>query len=183
MNCDILHLNYEYDRDKLNEESKAIDYMSVQINYSTGQEKVYNSLKKEEIDWWNTQETWKYSKKFSIDHIKNFPETSRIYYDFKNILGVTDEEIRVRFVKQKINTEAKSHVDSTPSSINFIICGSITPILFEDEREYFYEAALLNVSKAHSVPMQRKTDRLLLKMNLLAMPFETARERIINELL
>ncbi|MEY2924973.1 MAG: hypothetical protein RLZZ337_1521 [Bacteroidota bacterium] len=183
MNCDILHIKYEYDRDKLNDESKQINYKPVHVDHNIREKKVYDSFKKEEIGWWKTQETWKYSEKFSLDHIKNFSETSRIYHDFKNILKLTDEEIRIRFVTQKINTEAKSHVDATPASINFLIYGSATPIIFEDEREYFYEAALLNVSKAHSVPIQRKTDRLLLKMNLLTMSFETARERILNELL
>lgn len=183
MNCDILYLNYKYDRDKLTEESKGIDYTAIQINNNTCERKVYNSLKKDETGWWKTQETWRYTKKFSLGQIKSLPETSRIYHDFKNILGVTDDEIRVHFVKQKINTGVKSHVDGTKSSINFIIYGGITPILFEDEREYFYEAALLNVSKVHSVPIQKETDRLLLKMNLDKMSFRTARERIINALL
>ena len=49
------------------------------------------------------------------------------------------------------------HVDvGTPCAINFIIKGEETPVVFEEEGTFFYKNALLNVSKKHIMPQNKK---------------------------
>ena len=107
------------------------------------------------------------------------PEASRILNLFRDVLET--DNIEANFFTQQKDTEVKTHVDvGTPCAINFIIRGDVTPIVFEEGRPHYYNNALLDVSKRHSVPRQLETERLVFKLRILDQSFEEAQKKIIN---
>ena len=98
---------------------------------------------------------------------------------FKGVLET--DNIEANFFTQQEGTEVKTHVDvGTPCAINFIISGAATPIIFEEGGTHYYQNALLDVSKRHSVPKQVETERLLFKLRILDHTFEEAQKKIIE---
>jgi len=177
------------DRDQLERESAICDYVPInrvtlkrlqmdKSNNSYGK-KFSEYLDKEDKDWWMRQDTWQSSINADTDMLRFMPEASRILAMFKSVLDT--DNIEANFFTQQKDTEVKAHVDvGTPCAINFIIRGDATPIVFEESGTHFYNTALLDVSKRHSVPRQLETERLVFKLRILDQTFEEAQKKIIN---
>ena len=177
------------DRDQLECESEVCDYVPInrvtlrrlqmdKTNNSYGK-KFSDYLDSEDKDWWMRQDTWQSSMNADAEMLFKMPETTRILTLFKGVLQT--ERIEANFFSQQQGTTVKPHVDvGTPCAINFIIRGNATPIIFEDGGTHYYQNALLDVSKRHSVPEQVDDKRLVFKLRILDLPFEEAQKKIIN---
>lgn len=177
------------DREALKNESKVCNFVPInritlkrlqmdKSNNSYGK-KFSEYLDNEDKDWWMRQDTWQSSINASNDMLNDMPETARILTLFKGVLET--DNIEANFFTQQEGTEVKTHVDvGTPCAINFIISGAATPIIFEEGGTHYYQNALLDVSKRHSVPKQVDTERLLFKLRILDQTFEEAQKKIIK---
>ena len=177
------------DRDQLERESAICDYVPInrvtlkrlqmdKSNNSYGS-KFSDYLNKEDKEWWMRQDTWQSSINADADKLRFMPEASRILNLFRGVLET--DNIEANFFTQQKDTEVKAHVDvGTPCAINFIIRGDATPIVFEETGTHFYNNALLDVSKRHSVPRQLETERLVFKLRILDQSFEEAQKKIIK---
>ena len=177
------------DRDQLERESAICDYVPInrvtlrrlkmdKDNSSYGS-KFSDYLDKEDKDWWLRQDTWQSSINADEDKLRFMPEASRILNLFRGVLET--DNIEANFFTQQKDTEVKAHVDvGTPCAINFIIRGGATPIVFEESGTHYYNNALLDVSKRHSVPIQVETERLVFKLRILDHSFEEAQKKIIK---
>jgi hypothetical protein len=187
----VIHkLDYiSIDRDQLERESAICDYVPInrvtlkrlQMDKSNGSygSKFSDYLDKEDKEWWMSQDTWQSSINADEDKLRFMPEASRILNLFRGVLET--DAIEANFFTQQKDTEVKTHVDvGTPCAINFIIRGDATPIVFEETGTHFYNNALLDVSKRHSVPLQLETERLVFKLRILDQTFEEAQKKIIN---
>jgi len=176
-------------RDQLERESAICDYVPInrvtlrrlkmdKSNSSYGS-KFSDYLDSEDKEWWLRQDTWQSSINADEDLLRFMPEASRILIMFKGVLET--DNIEANFFSQQKDTTVKTHIDvGTPCAINFIIRGNKTPIVFEDSGEHYYQNALLDVSKRHSVPKQIDDDRLVFKLRILDVSFEEAQNKIIK---
>ena len=127
-------------------------------------------------------EHWKQAKFFGEredgeDNLNNYQETKRVTDYFKNILQSND--IRPRFYLLDSNTSVPEHTDqNTQCGINIILSKDAGPVRFKNVGEYFYKTALLNVSQTHDVPAWPGEDRLLLKISIMDVDFNTAKNRL-----
>ena len=171
------------------EESKVCDYVPINRvtlrrvkmgSYAETKGKKFSDfLNEEDKDWWLKQDTWQSSINADEDKLRFMPEASRILNLFRGVLET--DNIEANFFTQQKDTEVKAHVDvGTPCAINFIIRGDATPIVFEESGTHYYNNALLDVSKRHSVPRQVETERLVFKLRILDQSFEEAQKKIIK---
>lgn len=177
MNSDILHLDYEYDKIQLAKESNFCKYRGIDDIFLENAENTqfFDFAKERNKHWFTNQQKWKLSKKIDEKTFQSMPESFRIYNYFKKILNTN---LAANFFIVEKNTELKPHIDVRQSAINFIITGNSTPIIFEENRAYYYNCALINIKKTHSVPFQADTDRLLFKLSMTDMSFKEAKERL-----
>lgn len=105
-------------------------------------------------------------------------------------LGLKDYVIdyRPRFYTLDANEFLMTHVDlGTQCSLNFVIQGGNSPVIFEGEMEvkpdvnsrfqYFYESALFNTTKPHGV-VNDNEDRIIFKISIFDKTYEEVREKI-----
>ena len=112
------------------------------------------------------------------DNLDNYPETKRVTQIFADLIQTQD--IRPRFYKLEANTSVPEHIDhNTKCGVNIILSKHAGPVEFVGQGTYDYRVALLNTSQLHCVP-SFPHERILLKMSIMDVDFETAKQRIIN---
>jgi len=170
----------DYDKDALIEEARSRVYQAYGASkYDKGAD----------TGWFKRVDSfvlsnWKQAKflredKDGEDWLENYPETNKITKHFKDIIGCTD--IRPRFYMLDANTSVPEHTDqNTQCGINIILSDDPGPVRFKMAGEFFYKVALLNVSETHDVPAWPGEDRLLLKISIMDVDFQTAKERLKN---
>ena len=93
---------------------------------------------------------------------------------FEEILGVS---IKPRFYIQEKGFTLPFHKDrGTLCAINFVLSNSKDPIEFREE-SHEYAIALINVQEEHQVTALTE-DRILFKLSIFDIDFDTARQRI-----
>jgi len=113
------------------------------------------------VDYWRVIR----HKDLQSDIVKNYCENFKETY---NIPGKVDG----RFYRLKANNTLPMHIDSgTKCSINFLLNGEGSPVVFENIGTYVYKQALLNTSVMHSVVNGNK-DRILFKISIFEMEFD-----------
>ena len=185
MNDFIYKFDIPFDKAKLIKESQAFDYETINT------ESIYRNRKSEEFDqrsflkkniklirWLNSQTSWSTSSTVKDDKIK-LEESERIFKIFTDIFGT--EDIEYYYLTQKQGTDVKQHVDAGVScAINIIASGKETPIDFQDHGKETYKVALLNVTKAHGVPIQEEEDRVIFKIRFVNRSYEEVRDKLIE---
>jgi len=112
------------------------------------------------------------------DNVTNYPETARVTEHFADIIGSND--IRPRYYKLKANTSVPEHIDhNTKCGVNIILNKNPGPVEFVDVGKFYYRVALLNTTQLHSVPPHLQ-ERILLKMSIMDVDFDTAKRRLLN---
>jgi hypothetical protein len=94
-----------------------------------------------------------------------------LYQQIENITGSKD--IEIRYIVQKANYEVAEHKDLTHRcAINIMLSTDYGPIVI-NEKEIYYDCALINTQKNHSVPAY-KNDRKILKFGIRDIDYEEA---------
>lgn len=110
------------------------------------------------------------------DNVNNYPETNRVTKYFANIIGTKD--IRPRFYKLEAGGEVPEHVDhNTKCGVNIILNDNAGPVEFVGVGLFDYRIALLNTSRLHRVPAHPQ-ERILLKLSIMDVDYDTAKKRI-----
>jgi hypothetical protein len=205
----LFKFNYEYDKEQLKKEfaimSESIDTELHTVNsellYRVANNRndidpdifpKYHDLKDKER--WDNINSWTI-RAFSGGNDYNTyelfqqccPEMKRISEELTKVVGSAGGNLMVPyFLLQEQDTEVPVHIDmGFKCAINLIVDGSNTPIYFRDEdgtvTEYNYDNALLNVCGVfHGVPEQQDTRRIILKFRIVDVPYEVARERMVE---
>lgn len=146
----ILHLNLQYDKIKLRQEFRRLDF-----------NKSFTSP--------NIKDTW---LRATLDDLTKYPIIKSLHENFKesNILGFTLQP----------NAYVHMHTDpKTRCSINFILSDDYGPAIFEEFGKVSYECALFNNSRMHMVPSY-PMERLLLMFAYYDRSFNDVKEMIIS---
>lgn len=110
------------------------------------------------------------------DHLINYPETKRVTKYFASIIQTND--IRPRYYKLEANTSVPEHVDhNTKCGVNIILNDNAGPVEFVGVGLFDYRVALLNTSELHRVPAHPQ-ERILLKLSIMDIDYDTAKKRI-----
>ena len=129
------------------------------------------------MDYWTQARFFGHDEE-GEDHLENYPETERVTRYFANI--VQSKDIRPRFYRLDANSAVPEHIDhNTKCGINIILSEHAGPVEFIGRGQYEYRVALLNTSELHRVPAYPH-ERILLKMSIMDVDFETAKTRIMN---
>ena len=89
----------------------------------------------------------------------------------------SNEKINCYFYILEKNHSIGTHSDPTTlCSINILLSDRNAPIII-DNKKYFYNTALLDTSREHSVPSS-DNDRVMLKFSFTKTSFEVAKERL-----
>jgi len=108
----------------------------------------------------------------STDVLRNFSDLKT------KQLGIP---VKARYYKLKANTQLIWHTDlGTKCAINYILNENSSSVLFgdwKDYQEFTYDAALLDVSKSHSV-INNNTDRILLKLSIIDHTYDEVYEKL-----
>lgn len=97
--------------------------------------------------------------------------------EFSALLGC---KIKARFYRQYVGYTLDFHKDrGTLCSINFVLNDNPDPIRFR-YGEFYYTTALLNVQAEHAVSAVTK-DRLLFKLSIFDLSYETVKLRLIEK--
>jgi hypothetical protein len=112
------------------------------------------------------------------DDLNNYPETNKVTKYFAKLIESRD--IRPRYYKLTANTAVPEHIDhNTKCGINIILNEDPGPVEFVGVGQFDYRIALLNTTRLHSVPPHPQ-ERILLKMSIMDIDFETAKRRLIS---
>ena len=110
------------------------------------------------------------------DNINNYPETKRVTDIFADIIQTKD--IRPRYYKLESNTSVPEHIDhNTKCGVNIILNDSAGPVDFIGVGKFNYKIALINTTKLHQVPAYPQ-ERILLKLSIMDVDYNTAKKRI-----
>jgi hypothetical protein len=145
----VLHLNYKIDKQLLLKEAQTVK------NLATGYtDSRYPDLKMD--DWLVGHHSSEYVEQIMRDFgIKGKP----------------------RFYWLQPYAVIPEHVDNgTLCGLNFILTDQASPITFGD-RDYFYEAILVNTSLPHSV-INNEHERIMFKISIFDETFEQVAEKI-----
>jgi hypothetical protein len=145
----VLHLNYKIDKQLLLKEAQAVK------NLATGYtDSRYPDLKMD--DWLVGHHSSEYVEQVMRDFgIKGKP----------------------RFYWLQPYAVIPEHVDNgTLCGLNFILTDQASPITFGD-KDYFYEAILVNTSLPHSV-INNEHERIMFKISIFDETFEQVAEKI-----
>ena len=94
-----------------------------------------------------------------------------LYQQIKIITG--SNNIEIRYIIQKANYEVKEHTDLTHiCAINIILSDNYGPSI-RDGKKVYYNCALINTQKPHSIP-PFNADRKILKFGILDINYEEA---------
>ena len=94
-----------------------------------------------------------------------------LYQQVKDITGSND--IEIRYIVQKADYAIAEHKDLTHKcAINIILSDEYGPIVI-DNKKIYYDCALINTQKNHSVPAF-KNDRKILKFGIRDIGYEEA---------
>jgi hypothetical protein len=145
----VLHLTYNIDKQRLLKEARAIKDQAVGYTDSR-----YPDLKMD--DWLVGHHSSEYVEQIMKDFgIKGKP----------------------RFYWLQPHAVIPEHVDNgTLCGLNFILTDQASPITFGD-KDYFYEAILVNTSLPHSV-INNEHERIMFKISIFDETFEQVAEKI-----
>jgi len=114
------------------------------------------------------------------DDLNNYPETNKVTKYFANL--IESQDTRPRYYKLEANTAVPKHVDhNTKCGINIMLSDKAGPVEFLDVGQFDYRVALLNTSQMHCVPPYPE-ERILLKLSIMDVDFETVKLRLKNGL-
>jgi len=167
----------DYSSDKLLHEAYSRDYepFIVPKDDVNSDPNWFHSDKDVHMDQW-TQARFFGHEDDGSDNVNNYPETARVTEHFANIIGTND--IRPRYYKLKAGGEVPEHVDhNTKCGVNIILNDSAGPVEFVDVGQFEYRVALLNTSRLHRVPAHPQ-ERILLKLSIMDVDYDTAKKRI-----
>jgi hypothetical protein len=149
----VLHLNYKIDKQLLLKEAQAVKNLATSYTDSR-----YPDLKMD--DWLVGHHSSEYVEQVMRDFgIKGKP----------------------RFYWLQPYAVIPEHVDNgTLCGLNFILTDQASPITFGD-KNYFYEAILVNTSLPHSV-INNEYERIMFKISIFDETFDQVAEKIKNYL-
>lgn len=112
------------------------------------------------------------------DNLNNYPETNKVTKYFAKL--IESQDIRPRYYKLEANTSVPEHIDhNTKCGVNIILNEDPGPVEFVGVGQFDYRVALLNTTQLHSVP-PHPHERILLKLSIMDIDFETAKRRLIS---
>jgi len=167
----------DYSSDKLLHEAYSRDYepFIVPQDDVNSDPNWFHSDNDVHMDQWTQARFFGYEEDGS-DNVNNYPETARVTKHFANIIGTKD--IRPRYYKLKAGGEVPEHIDhNTKCGVNIILNESAGPVEFVDVGQFEYRVALLNTSRLHRVPAHPQ-ERILLKLSIMDVDYDTAKKRI-----
>jgi hypothetical protein len=144
----IMHLKLEYDKIKLREEFRRLDFKTF-----------FTSP--------NIKDTW---LRATLQDTNDYPIIDSLHKKFKgsNIIAFT----------LRPNAYVHMHTDpKTRCAVNIILSDDYGPAIFEEFGEVKYECALFNNSRMHMVPAYPK-ERLLLMFAYLENSYEEIRDQL-----
>lgn len=132
----IKHLDLKYDKDKLDTEFNSMLL------------EVYRPSRSKGVSWFDYQNDW-YTKTLGNE----CQEVNRLRDLFTEIFN---KKITAKFFRLKEGVEIPPHTDMGHKvCINIILEGS-SPIMFRGGDTEYYNCAMINVAKRHSVPAGSK---------------------------
>ena len=109
--------------------------------------------------------------------VKGYEEVNRLVEYTKSKLG--DVDIRPRFYVQKKDVFVPEHKDiGTECAINILLSDDCAPITYKDFGDIYYKCALINTQETHCV--NTDVERILFKLSIMDMKYETAASRLRN---
>lgn len=176
---EVIHMfDFEnYNQQKLLDEAYSRQYepFTVPIDDDESDPEWFTSGKDVHMDHWK-QAKFFGEEEDGSDNINNYPETKRVTEYFQKIIKSNDT--RPRFYKLESNTSVPEHIDhNTKCGVNIILNDSAGPVDFIGVGKFNYKIALLNTTKLHQVPAYPQ-ERILLKLSIMDVDYDTAKKRI-----
>ena len=176
---EVIHMfDFEnYNQQKLLDEAYSRQYepFEVPMNDINSDPNWFQRGSDVHMDNW-TQARFFNEQEDGSDNINNYPETKRVTDIFADIIQTKD--IRPRYYKLESNTSVPEHIDhNTKCGVNIILNDSAGPVEFVGVGLFDYRVALLNTSRLHRVPAYPQ-ERILLKLSIMDVDYDTAKKRI-----
>lgn len=169
----------DYDQEQLLAEARSRRYEPFKVNmHDVNSDPNWFELGKNVcMDNW-TQARFFNEEADGSDDLNNYSETKKVTEYFAKLIGTSD--IRPRYYRLEANSTVPEHIDhNTKCGVNIILSRHAGPVEFIGHGQYDYRVALLNTSKLHCVPAYPH-ERILLKLSIMDIDFETAKRRLIN---
>lgn len=81
-----------------------------------------------------------------------------------NLSRIINAEVKPRYYRQSAESDLQPHVDLNATVALNVVLGGSGPVTFDYEHEFYYKAALLNVTELHSV--RTEDTRILFRLTM-----------------
>jgi hypothetical protein len=81
-----------------------------------------------------------------------------------NLSQIINDRVKPRYYRQSAGSDLEPHVDLNATVALNVVLGGTGPVTFDKKYEYHYKAALLNVTKLHSV--HTEDTRILFRLTM-----------------
>lgn len=129
--------------------------------------KDYNlPTKEEDREWFMNKSSWGVAEALGEER----DVVNEVVEYFSEILGLTEEQMQPRFLRQTRGQELRFHTDGVVNcAINYLLQGEQTPVVFRDHKEPInYKCGVFNTQALHMVPTlpAMGKHRLLFKLKI-----------------